>query len=313
MSNKTYAGIEDQYSKLDNAKIVLIPVPYDGTSTWQKGADKGPEAFLNASENMELYDIETRTEVYKQGVFLANPVTENASPESMVDAVHDTTKKFIKKNKFVTIFGGEHSISIGTIRAFNECYDNLTVLQLDAHADLRKEYQGSKCNHACAVYEASQTTNLIQVGIRSMDIIETTVLDEDKTFFAHDMAVDDNWMDSAIDLMTDNVFITIDLDAFDPSIMPSTGTPEPGGLLWYETLEFLKQVFEEKNVVGFDIVELCPNPKERSSDFLAAKLYYKMLSYKFMHDDVDDDFDNNFNESKIGINKFSKFNDDDDN
>ena len=231
----------------------------------------------------------------------------------MVDAVHDTTKKFIKKNKFVTIFGGEHSISIGTIRAFNECYDNLTVLQLDAHADLRKEYQGSKCNHACAVYEASQTTNLIQVGIRSMDIIETTVLDEDKTFFAHDMAVDDNWMDSAIDLMTDNVFITIDLDAFDPSIMPSTGTPEPGGLLWYETLEFLKQVFEEKNVVGFDIVELCPNPKERSSDFLAAKLYYKMLSYKFMHDDVDDDFDNNFNESKIGINKFSKFNDDDDN
>ncbi|PNQ75170.1 agmatinase [Hanstruepera neustonica] len=313
MSNKTYAGIEDQYSKLDNSKIVLIPVPYDGTSTWQKGADKGPEAFLNASENMELYDIETRTEVYKQGVYLADPVTENESPESMVDAVHDITKKYIKKNKFVTIFGGEHSISIGTIRAFNECYDNLTVLQLDAHADLRKEYHGSKCNHACAVYEASQTTNLIQVGIRSMDIIETTVMDEDKTFFAHDMAVDDNWMDSAIDLMTDNVFITIDLDAFDPSIMPSTGTPEPGGLLWYETMEFLRQVFEEKNVVGFDIVELCPNPKEKSSDFLAAKLYYKMLSYKFMLDEVDDDFDNNFNESKIGINKFSKFNDEDGN
>lgn len=311
MSNKTYAGIEDQYSKLDNSKIVLIPVPYDGTSTWQKGADKGPEAFLHASENMELYDIETQTEVYKQGVFLADPVTENASPESMVEAVHEVTKKYIKKNKFVTIFGGEHSISIGTIRAFNECYDNLTVLQLDAHADLRKEYHGSTCNHACAVYEASQTTNLIQVGIRSMDVIETTVMDTDKTFFAHDMAVDDTWMDSAIDLMTDNVFITIDLDAFDPSIMPSTGTPEPGGLLWYETLEFLKQVFEEKNVVGFDIVELCPNPNEGSSDFLAAKLYYKMLSYKFMNDDVDDDFDNNFNDSKVGINKFSKFNDDD--
>lgn len=313
MSNKTYAGIEDQYSKLDNSKIVLIPVPYDGTSTWQKGADKGPEAFLNASENMELYDIETRTEVYKQGVYLADPVTENESPESMVDAVHNITKKYIKKNKFVTIFGGEHSISIGTIRAFNECYDNLTVLQLDAHADLRKEYHGSKCNHACAVYEASQTTNLIQVGIRSMDIIETTVMDEDKTFFAHDMAVDDNWMDSAIDLMTDNVFITIDLDAFDPSIMPSTGTPEPGGLFWYETLDFLRQVFQEKNVVGFDIVELCPNSKERSSDFLAAKLYYKMLSYKFMHDEVGDDFDNNFSESKVGINKFSKFNDEDGN
>ena len=311
--SETYAGISEEYSKLDNSKIVLIPVPYDGTSTWQKGSDKGPEAFLNASENMELYDIETQTEVYKQGVYLTRPVTENGSPEQMVDAVHEKTKKYIKKNKFVTIFGGEHSVSIGTIRAFNECYDNLTVLQIDAHADLRKEYQGSTCNHACAVYEASQTTNLIQVGIRSMDVIETTVMDTDKTFFAHDMAVDDAWMDSAIDLMTDNVFITIDLDAFDPSIMPSTGTPEPGGLLWYETLEFLKQVFEEKNVVGFDIVELCPNSNEKSSDFLAAKLYYKMLTYKFLNEEVEDDFDNNFNDSKIAINKISKFNDDDDN
>lgn len=312
MDNKTYAGIEDKYSKLDSSKIVLIPVPYDGTSTWQKGADKGPEAFLNASENMELYDIETQSEVYKQGVFLADPVTENASPELMVDAVHQTVKTYIKKNKFVTTFGGEHSISIGTIRAFNECFDNLTVLQLDAHADLRKSYQGSKCNHACALYEASQTTNLIQVGIRSMDVIETTVMDEDKTYFAHDMAVDDNWVDSAIDQMTDNVYITIDLDAFDPSIMPSTGTPEPGGMLWYETIDFLRQVFEEKNVVGFDIVELCPNPKEKSSDFLAAKLYYKMLTYKFLSEEIGEDYESNFNDTS-GVNKISKFNDDDEN
>ncbi|EGV43397.1 agmatinase [Bizionia argentinensis JUB59] len=313
MDNKTYAGIDEQYSKLDSSKIVLIPVPYDGTSTWQKGADKGPEAFLSASENMELYDIETGTEVYKQGVYLTKPITENSSPEKMVEAVHEATKKYIKRNKFVTAFGGEHSISIGTIRAFNECFENLTVLQIDAHADLRKEYEGSKCNHACAVYEASQTTNLIQVGIRSMDVIETTVMDFDKTYFAHDMAVDDTWMDSAIDQMTENVFITIDLDAFDPSIMPSTGTPEPGGLLWYETLDFLRQVFAEKNVVGFDIVELCPNETERSSDFLAAKLYYKMLSYKFLDETAEDSFDNNFNESKENTNKFSKFNEDNDN
>lgn len=292
MKTKTYAGIPAEFSKLEQAKIVLIPVPYDGTSTWQKGADKGPEAFLNASENMELYDIETDAEVYKQGVYLADAVTENSSPKAMVDAVHETTKKFIKKNKFVTIFGGEHSISIGTIRAFNDMHPNLTVLQLDAHADLRESYEGSAFNHACAVYEASQTTNLIQVGIRSMDAIEKAVMDEDKTYFAHDMTTDDTWMDSAIYQMTDNVFITIDLDVFDPSILPSTGTPEPGGLLWYETLEFLKQVFEEKNVVGFDIVELCPNPKEKSSDFLAAKLYYKMLSYKFQDEGVEADFDN---------------------
>ncbi|WP_034041655.1 agmatinase [Wocania ichthyoenteri] len=311
MKTKTYAGIPEEFAKLESAKIVLIPVPYDGTSTWQKGADKGPEAFLNASENMELYDIETDTEVYKQGVHLVDAVTENSSSETMVEAVHQTVKRYIKKNKFVTIFGGEHSISIGTIRAFNEMYPSLTVLHIDAHADLRESYKGSKCNHACAVYEASQNTNLIQVGIRSMDVMEKTVMDDEKTYFAHDMAIDDTWMDAAIDQMTDNVFITFDLDAFDPSIMPSTGTPEPGGLLWYETLEFLKQVFEEKNVVGFDIVELCPNSKDKSSDFLAAKLYYKMLSYKFQNDEAEDDYNNAFDSDYINKNN-SKHNDGDD-
>ncbi len=285
MNTRTFAGIPADFAKLEYAKIVLIPVPYDGTSTWQKGADKGPTAFLNAADNMELYDIETDTEVYKQGVFLTDPVTENASPESMVDAVHETTKKYINKNKFVTLFGGEHSISIGTIRAFNECFNNLTVLHIDAHADLRESYEGSTCNHACAVFEANQTTNLVQVGIRSMDISERRWINNDKVFFAHDMAVNEFWMEDVMDQLTTNVFITFDLDAIDSSLLPSTGTPEPGGLFYYETLEFLKKVFEAKNVVGFDMVELCPNPNEKSSDFLAAKLYYKMLSYKFAKND----------------------------
>jgi agmatinase len=311
-TTNTYAGIPENYAGLDKSKIVLIPVPYDGTSTWGKGADKGPEAFFHASENMELYDIETDTEVYKNGIYLAEPVNVNSTPEAMVDAVHQETKSYIKKNKFVTIFGGEHSISIGTIRAFNECYDNLTVLHIDAHADLRKSYDGSACNHACAVYEANQNTNLIQVGIRSMDVSERQVMNEENVFFAHDMANDDYWMDNAIDLMTENVFITFDLDALDPSIMPSTGTPEPGGLLWYETLDFLKKVFEEKNVVGFDIVELCPNKDDKSSDFLAAKLYYKMLSYKFEEQDVDDENENLYgNKDQNTINKL-KYDQDED-
>ena len=311
-TTKNYAGIPDKFAQLETAKVVLIPVPYDGTSTWGKGADKGPQAFLEASENMELYDIETNTEVYEQGIHLAEAITENSSPEAVVNAVHKRTKKYIKRNKFVTLFGGEHSISIGTIRAFNECFDNLTVLQIDAHADLRESYEGTKYNHACAVHEASQTTNLIQVGIRSMDAIEKTFMDEEKTFFAHDMAQDEYWMDKVIEAMTDNVLITFDLDAFDPSIMPSTGTPEPGGLFWYETLEFLKQVFEEKNVVGFDIVELCPNPAEKSSDFLAAKLYYKMLSYKFMGEAVDDEYDNTYDVDNKSGNNGLKFEDDED-
>lgn len=290
-NTKTYAGIPEKYGQLINAKTVLIPVPYDGTSTWQKGADKGPKAFLEASENMELFDIETNSEVYKTGVFLANSVKENDSPEKMVEAVYFNVKEYLKKDKFTTIVGGEHSVSIGAIRAYNEQYNNLTVLQLDAHADLRKEYEGSSCNHACALYEANNTTNLIQVGIRSMDASEMKVMNTDNVFFAHNMVEDDYWDDAAIELMTDNVYITIDLDAFDPSILSSTGTPEPGGMLWYETLTFLKKVFEQKNVVGFDIVELCPNNIDKSSDFLTAKLYYKLLSYKFCLIDDNDEID----------------------
>ena len=286
---KTYAGIQPEYASHENAKVVLIPVPYDGTSTWGKGADKGPEAFLHASENMELYDIETDTEVYRHGIHLAEPLKENRSPEAMVEAVHGAIKRNIKLNKFVTLFGGEHSVSIGALRAFNECFDNLTVLQLDAHADLRKTYEGSACNHACALHEANENTNLIQVGIRSMDESENEFMNRDNVFFAHQMQTNDYWMDNAIDLMTDNVYITIDLDAFDPSILPSTGTPEPGGMQWYETLEFLRRVIKEKNVVGFDIVELCPNDIDKSSDFLAAKLYYKMLSYKLEGQEYDDE------------------------
>lgn len=307
MKVRTYADIPEKYGELTSAKVVLIPVPYDGTSTWQKGADKGPEAFLEASENMELFDIETNSEVYKEGVFLAAPVTENSSPEAMVDAVHSITKTYIQKNKFVTLFGGEHSISIGSIRAFNESFDNLTVLHIDAHADLRKEYMGTTCNHACAVYEASKTTNLVQVGIRSMDKSEMLAMDTEKVFFAHEMAQDDFWMDNAIELLGENVFITFDLDAFDPSILPATGTPEPGGLLWYETLDFLKQVFKERNVVGFDIVELCPNDNHPASNFVAAKLYYKMLSYKFMENEAIEEDENYSKDLKFN----SKYNEED--
>ncbi|CAA0154980.1 Agmatinase [Tenacibaculum maritimum] len=307
-TTKTYAGIPEKYAKLETSKIVLIPVPYDETSTWQKGADKGIDAFLETSENMELYDIETNSEVYKEGIYITEKITEKSSPEAMVNTVHQLTKKYINKNKFVTILGGEHSISIGTIRAFNECFDNLTVLHIDAHADLRKEYDGSPYSHACAVYEANQHTNLIQVGIRSMDISETRVMNRDKVFFAHEMAANEYWMDDVIDLLTNDVFITFDLDALDPSIMPSTGTPEPGGLLWYETLSFLSKVFSKKNVVGFDLVELCPNPNEKSSDFLAAKLYYKMLSYKFSSnlEEEEEDFED---KSNSPFNKLLKFKD----
>ena len=289
-TNKTYAGIAKKFSKIESAKIVLIPVCYDGTSTWQKGADKGPSAFLEASENMELYDIETNSEVYKKGIYLSDSISDFDSPDEMIDTVYKITKKYISKNKFVTIFGGEHSISIATVKAFNDSFDDLSVLHIDAHADLRQVYEGTKYNHACAMYEANQNTNLVQVGIRSMDVEEKNVMNQDNVFFAHELALNEYWIDDVIEKLSKNVFISFDLDAFDPSILPSTGTPEPGGLFWYETLDFLRRVFNEKNVVGFDIVELCPNEIDKSSDFLAAKLYYKMLSYKFKSNENDNEY-----------------------
>ena len=276
----TYAGIPAENATYENSKVVLVTVPYDGTSTWGKGADKGPELFLDASENMELYDIETDTEPYLQGVYMAGEVSEKSSPEKMVEAVYQKTKELVKdREKLFTLIGGEHSVSIGSIRAVGEEYHNLTVLQLDAHTDLRPEYHGSKNNHACAVFEANQKHKLVQVGIRSMDAEEKQYLPHKRVFFAHEIAKNDNWIKDVLDKVSGNVYITIDLDAFDPSISPSTGTPEPGGLQWYPTLKLLKKVFKKCNVVAFDIVELMDSPQAKPTAFLAAKLYYKMLAY----------------------------------
>ena len=277
---KTYAGIPEENATLENSKVMLVTVPYDGTSTWGKGADKGPELFLDASENMELYDIETATEPYLEGVYLAGEVTEDSSPEAMTEAVYQKTKEMLQyEDKLFTLFGGEHSVSIGSIRAVGEKYENLTVLQLDAHTDLRPEFHGSTSNHACAVFEANQKHNLVQVGIRSCDVEEMQYVPKGQCFWAHEIAENPNWVEDVLSKVSGNVYITIDLDAFDPSIAPSTGTPEPGGLAWYPTLKLLRKVFEKCNVVGFDIVELMDSPMAKPTAFLAAKLYYKMLAY----------------------------------
>jgi len=278
----TYAGIPKKYANPKHAKVTLTSIPYDGTSTWGKGADKGYDAFLIASENMELYDIETNSEPYKQGVVLEKPLTvKKLTPEAMVKKVYKKTQELLATNKFLTFFGGEHSISSGILRAYAEKYNNLTVLQLDAHTDLRQFYHGTKYNHACAVAEAQRNAHLMQVGIRSMDIEEKQYLEDGKVYFAHQIMDNDYWMEESIRKMTDHVFITLDLDVFDSSIMPSTGTPEPGGMDWYQVLQYLRMVFRRKHVVGFDIVELAPNPYNKAPDFLVAKLYYKMLAYKF--------------------------------
>ncbi len=277
----TFADIPGRYARCKSAAAVIVPVPYDETSTWIKGADKGPEALLAAAANMETYDIETGSEIYKVGVYLEKPVTEKSSPDAMVAAVKAVVKKHLNKGKFPILLGGEHSVSIGAFRAVAEKFKNLTILQLDAHGDLRPEYHGTKFNHACVMSRAMELADIVQVGIRSMCIEEQGRYDPARMFMAEHIHDSTAWYDRAISLMNKNVYITIDLDVFDPSIMPGTGTPEPGGLGWYQVIRFLRAVFEQRNVVGCDVVELCPNLASAPSEFLAAKLVYKLLTYKF--------------------------------
>lgn len=276
-----FTGLDIENNTFESASILLQSIPYDGTSTWGKGADRGFEAFLNASEHMETYDIETNSEVYKKGIHIVDPILADSSPEGVYEAVYNNTKELLKTDKFLTFFGGEHSISIGILKAFYEAYPDITILQLDAHTDLRTEYEGSPYNHACALHEASKNANLIQVGIRSMDSSELPHFNREKCYLAEEMYGTTDWMKDSLSKMTNRVYITLDLDVFDPSIMPSTGTPEPGGMDWNTVIRYLRKVFNQKDVLGFDIVELAPIEGLNAPDFLAAKLYYKMLSYKF--------------------------------
>jgi agmatinase len=276
-----FGFLPEEHSNPDSAGIIIIPVAYDGTSTWLKGADNGPAAILEASANMELYDIETDSEVYKKGIFTEETIGGEISTKEMVEVVAETTKYYLERGKFTVVIGGEHSVSIGPIRAHAKQFEKLTVLQLDAHSDLREEYNGSKYNHACVMARTRELCPVVQVGIRSMDSSEKKSMDTSKVFFAKDIYNNTDWIKKVISKLSDNVYITIDLDVFDPSIMPSTGTPEPGGLFWYDVLALLKAVAGKKNIVGFDVVELCPGEENKAPDFLAAKLIYKLLSYKF--------------------------------
>jgi len=273
--------LPEKYSAYDTASVVILPVPYDRTSTWIKGADKGPEAVIQASANMELYDIETDSQVYTKGIFTDNPLRTALLPEDMSRLIYERITQLLTDGKFPVVIGGEHSVSIGAVKAHAQNAKDMAVLQIDAHADLRDEYEGSKFNHACVMARVKEMCPAVQVGIRSMDASEKESIDPEKTFFAKDIVGAHDWIDKVISLLSDNVYVTIDLDVFDPSIMPSTGTPEPGGLGWYGVLALLKNLCSIKNVIGFDVVELCPNENNKAPDFLAAKLIYKFLSYNF--------------------------------
>ena len=276
-----FGALSDNFCRYETAAIAILPVPYDGTSTWMKGASQGPQALLDASAHMELYDIETDSEVFRRGMITMEPVHCPDDPWQMVTAVYERARPLVADGKFVVGIGGEHSVSVGLVRAVAEKIPDLSVLQLDAHSDTRDAYEGSRYNHACVMSRIGELCPYVQAGIRSMDAAEMKRLKPDRTFFAREIVKGSNVVPRIVKALTRDVYITIDLDVFDPSVMPSTGTPEPGGLGWYHLFGLLGPVIKAKNVVGIDVTELLPNPANKAPDFLAAKLIYRILSMVF--------------------------------
>ncbi len=281
-----FGGLMGDEARCKGQRFTVLPVPYDLTATYGSGARRGPAAILEASANMELYDEETETEPITEGILTLAPLEIRAEgPEMMVKRVEAAVGEILEGGSMPVVLGGEHSITTGTVRALCARYPGLSVLQLDAHADLRGEYQGTPFSHASVARRISSLCPLVQAGIRSLSAEEAAFMKGGAgitTIFA-DQMTGPAGLEEAIARMTaaltDDVFITIDLDVLDPSVMPATGTPEPGGLGWREVLKILREVTGQKRVRGFDVVELAPIPGLHAPDFLAARLVYKIMGY----------------------------------
>ncbi|PKN68532.1 MAG: agmatinase [Deltaproteobacteria bacterium HGW-Deltaproteobacteria-12] len=276
-----FSGIYPECSMRD-ALFVVVPVPYDLTSTYQPGSRRGPLAIIEASTNMELYDEELKKETYTAGIHTTPALATDArGPKHVVGAVRRKISKIAALDKIPVMLGGEHSISFGAVDALKEKYPELMVLQLDAHADLRESYQGSPYSHASVARRISEICPLVQVGIRSMSKEEADFLPKStvKSYSADFVLENKDWCETICRDLRGDIFITIDLDVFDPSIMPATGTPEPGGLAWSHVLRLLKTVARSCRIRGFDVVELAPIPGIVAPDFMAAKLIYRLMGY----------------------------------
>ena len=277
-----FGGIEEQYEALESASFVVLPVPYDLTTTYQGGTRRGPAAILEASCNMELYDEEIEAEIYRAGIHTMEPLETVASgPEAMLGRIEEAVDGVLALRKIPVMLGGEHSITLGAVRAARKRYPKLSVLHLDAHADMRMSYQGTPYSHACIGRRMVELCPVVQAGIRSMSVEEADFLRRRKLHVcsADSVRRDRAWVGKLTRRLTRDVYITVDLDAFDPAVMPATGTPEPGGMLWHDVLDLLREVCRKKNVIGFDLVELAPIPGMVAPDFLAARLAYRMMGY----------------------------------
>ncbi len=280
--HRNFAGLPQQFSSFENCSVVILPVPYEGTTEWRIGARNGPQTIIEASQNLELYDFELEREIYRVGICTLPEVEPLMSgPKYMIQRIYEIAKDLLDKEKFIVTLGGEHSITLGIVRAFVERFEHICVLQLDAHADLRDQYLGTKYSYASVMRRIVDLCPIVQVGIRSISLEEHQFIDERgmKPFYAKGVTLDRAFKDGLLSSLSPEVYITIDLDVFDPSIMPAVTAPEPGGLNWQQILGILKAVAQERKVVGFDLVELCPAEGTNTCSFFAAQLAYKLIGY----------------------------------
>jgi len=285
-----FGGIdEEEYSSFDASRILIWPVSYEGTVSYGTGTGAGAMAIVDASRNMELYEEETDSEVYKLGIHTLEEFKPRDTPEAMMNELYERTKELLVAGKFICMLGGEHSVSAPIIKAHSEKYSDLSVLQIDAHADLRDTYDGTPHSHASIMARVVKDLQIpsVQVGIRSISGDEARALNDGlptKIFWARNIVGRTDWIDDAVDSLSDHVYLTIDIDGLDPGIVPTTGTPEPGGLGWYETLALIRRIAEKKTIVGMDLVEYSYAENYDSPAFLCSKLVYKTLAYIFQND-----------------------------
>ncbi|MFN2576269.1 MAG: agmatinase [Pyrinomonadaceae bacterium] len=281
-----FGGIaEEEFSSFDKARVVVWPISYEGTVSYGGGTGQGAAAIIDASRNMELYDDETDAEVYRLGIHTLPESPSIDPPEQMMNSLYQRAKELVSTSKFVAMIGGEHSVSAPVIRAHAEKYSNFSVLQIDAHADLRDTYDGTPHSHASIMARVVKDLRIpsVQVGIRSISMEEARVIDHLPTriFWARDIVGRTDWWDDAVASLTENVYLTIDIDGLDPSLVSATGTPEPGGLGWYETIGLIRTLARTRNVVGMDLTEYSYVEGQNASAFLCAKLIYKTLAFVF--------------------------------
>lgn len=279
-----FGGALPEPHTFDDSRIVILPVPVDRTTSYVPGTRNGPREILLASSHMELWDEEVGVDVHREGIFTL-PEMELPFGElpPLVDEIRRVASEVFRRDKFLVALGGEHSITPPLVAAAAARYPGLSVLQIDAHADLRDSYMGTRHNHACAMRRTLEHARLTQVGIRSLSTEEAQAAPGLGTRIFYDISMRQNpaWIDAVVETLADPVYVTIDVDGMDPAIMPATGTPEPGGLSWSEMLALLRAINERRSVVGCDVVELSPLPGVIAPNFLCAKLIYKILTYRF--------------------------------